>query len=225
MKTITKFLQTITLITLFLIYSCSAKIALETNYTNLDLSSTHTSDLVEITKINPNIRIQTYYATENNFLKQVLYESPKCYLCKAVAQKLDKVQKELEQIGLGLKIWDGYRPPSAQRKMWEIYPNPDFVADPKKGSKHSRGAAVDLTLINLKDETELEMPTEFDDFSFKADRKCFDGLSQKAIENRQFLEDIMIKHGFIPYVCEWWHFNDDEWEKYPLLDINFSELE
>ena len=182
-------------------------------------------DLVEITNINQKIQTQIYYATENNFTKQVLYNSAKCYLRETVAQKLDKVQKELEQSGLGLKVWDGYRPLSAQRKMWAVCPDNNFVANPAKGSKHNRGASVDLTLINLNDLTELEMPTGFDDFSGKASAECLENISEEAIKNRSLLQQVMIKYGFSIYNGEWWHFNDNEWEKYSLLDIDFEELE
>lgn len=190
------------------------------------LATHHTpSDLVEITTINPHIKTQIYYATPHNFVGKILYDSAKCYLRKAVAVKLSNVQKELETQGIGLKVWDGYRPLSAQRKMWALLPNPSFVADPSKGSKHNRGAAVDVTLIDLSTGKELEMPTGFDDFSEKAASYRTNGISQAAIKNRTLLQTVMCKHGFLIFASEWWHFNDSEWEKYPILDIDFDQIE
>jgi len=186
--------------------------------------STNTSDLVDISTINPNIKKDIYYATTNNFTGQILYKSAKCYLRKTTAEKLNKVQKILEEKGLGLKVWDGYRPLSAQKKMWKIVPDPQFVADPSKGSMHNRGAAVDVTLVDLKTGKELEMPTGFDDFSANAAAYCTEGISKEAINNRTILQDAMTKCGFLIFKSEWWHFNDSDWKQYAILDVDFSEI-
>jgi len=150
------------------------------------------SDLVEIVKINSNIKIEIWYATPNNFVGEVLYESAKCYLRKEVAEKLDEIQKELETLGLGLKVWDGYRPLSVQKKMWEIMPIPGLVANPAKGSNHNRGAAVDLTLVKLDTGEELEMPTPFDELTERAARNYTEGISKQALENCKYLEKLMV---------------------------------
>jgi D-alanyl-D-alanine dipeptidase len=111
--------------------------------------------LVDVQKINPRIVIELRYATTNNFMKKAVYPSARCLLQKPVAERLSRVQARLEKEGLGLKIFDAYRPLSAQWELWKIVPNPTFVADPRKGSKHNRGAAVDVTLLTHS-ETNLQ---------------------------------------------------------------------
>lgn len=181
-------------------------------------------DLVNITTINPTIKLDIRYATENNFTKKVIYSSAQCYLRRAVAKKLDNIQKELATQGLGLKIFDGYRPLRFQQRLWNLCPDERYVAHPQKGSKHNRGSAVDLTLINLKTGQELEMPSEFDDFTEQAHR-TYETMSEKIKHNCKLLEAIMVKHGFTSIYEEWWHFNDASWQKYDLLDISFKDLE
>jgi len=184
------------------------------------MSKVQKSDLVDISTINPRIILDIRYATTNNFTKQKIYDSPKCYARKHVALKLDAVQKELEKQvpRLGLKIWDVYRPLSAQKKMWAVMPDQRYVMPPEKGSRHNRGCAVDLTLVD-KNGNELEMPTEFDTFTKQAHRDYMD-LPSHVIKNRQLLEDVMVKHGFVGMPTEWWHFDDVDWKKYDLLDIS-----
>lgn len=149
------------------------------------------------------------YATEENFTGQRIYDFVEVYLRYGTVKKLMLVAQELEQQGLYLKIWDGFRPVSAQFKLWEIYPNSTYVANPNKGySNHSRGNAVDLTLVDAEG-NELEMPTEFDDFSGKADRNYTDATPEAAA-NAKLLEETMEKYGFKGYYGEWWHFNDTD---------------
>ena len=124
-------------------------------------------------------------------------------------KKLILVQDELREQGLYIKIWDGFRPPYAQFRLWEVCPNPTYVANPTNGfSSHSRGNTVDITLVD-ENGVELEMPTEFDDFSKKADRN-YNDCSKEAAKNAKLLEDIMERHGFKPYSSEWWHFSDKQ---------------
>lgn len=179
-------------------------------------------DLVEIVKLDSTIRIDIRYATPNNFLGVAVYPVGKCYLRREVAERLVRAHRALRDRGLGLKIWDGYRPRSVQYKMWEKVPNPDYVADPKKGSRHNRGAAVDLTLVD-HDGNELEMPTPYDDFSEKAHRS-YEKISAAAKKHRQILEEALKKEGFIPMPTEWWHFDAAGWESYPLLDVPLEKL-
>lgn len=187
-------------------------------YANINNST----DLVEINKINPNIKLDIRYATPNNFTHQILYKSARCFLCREAALALNNVQQELEELGLGLLIWDGYRPLSTQKKMWAVVPDDRYVANPAKGSRHNRGCAVDCTIIK-KDGTLLEMPSEFDDFSEKAHRSYMN-LSQEAITNRTLLENIMAKHGFAGLPTEWWHFDFKEWQQHPILNVDFEDL-
>lgn len=186
------------------------------------------TDLVEVVKINSHIKLDIKYATTDNFTHKVVYPSARCYLRKEAAEKIDAVQKELERQGLGLKIFDGYRPASVQKIFWDIFPDERYVSNPANKSRynqHCRGVAVDLTLVDLKTGNELDMPSDFDDLSPKAHRNYDAMKSQAAKKNCKLLEDIMVKYGFKPINSEWWHFNLVGWEKYKILDISFDELE
>jgi len=178
--------------------------------------------LVDIRTVNPNIRLDIRYATANNFLKRKLYTVAKCALRVSVAQKLALVQTDLEKIGLGLKVYDCYRPFSVTKQMWEVWPDPNYVANPARGSRHNRGAAIDLTLVDRTGK-ELEMPTPYDDFTEKAHRN-YQGGSAQSRKNRQVLEDAMKKQGFIGITTEWWHFDSEDWQKFAILDISLSEI-
>ncbi len=184
------------------------------------------ADLIEVVKVNSHIRLDIRYATKNNFTGTIVYPSAKCFLQKEAAIALGKVQAELEHLGFGVKIFDGYRPLSVQKTFWDVvsdkFPDPaereKYVANPEKGSKHNRGAAVDLTLIGLKTGDELEMPSDFDDFSEKAHRDYDKMTSKKVKKNCKLLELVMEKHGFKGCSSEWWHFDFKGWEKYPISD-------
>ena len=155
----------------------------------------------------PSASQELVYATDNNFTGQVIYDFTEVYLRWGTVKKLQLVSEDLAQLDLYLKIWDGFRPVSAQYALWEVCPNPTYVANPNKGySSHSRGNTIDLTLVDANGQ-ELEMPTGFDDFSSKADRDYSD-CTAAAANNAQLLEILMEKHGFIGYSDEWWHFSD-----------------
>jgi zinc D-Ala-D-Ala dipeptidase len=186
------------------------------------ISKAHKHDLVDITKINSSIRLDIRYATANNFTHKAVYTQAKCYLRKATAEKLSHVQQELEKQNLGLKVFDGYRPRSVQYIFWRLVPDERYVAHPQKGSRHNRGTAVDVTLVD-KQGKELFMPTEFDDFTQKAHRN-YTKLAPEQIKNRTLLEQVMTKHGFVGLSTEWWHFNDLSHPEAELLDISFEEL-
>ena len=165
------------------------------------------TDLVRVRDYIPDALEELIYATADNFTGAVIYEFQDVYLRYGSVKKLMAVQEELSTMGLGIKIWDGFRPVSAQFKLWEICPDDTYVANPNKGySNHSRGFAVDLTLVDRQG-NELEMPTLFDDFSGKADRNYSD-VSETGKNNSLLLESIMHKYGFQGYYGEWWHYND-----------------
>jgi len=185
--------------------------------------ATKSTDLVEVTSINPNIVVSLPYATEENFCHQVLYPVGRCFLRRSVAEQLDLVQKDLEKDGYGLKIWDGYRPRSVQYKMWSIKPNTHYVANPRKGSRHNRGAAVDLTLIDLKTREEVAMPTAFDVFNLKA-HAHYEKLPKDVLANRRRLQQAMTRHGFQIMKTEWWHFDASGWSQFPLMNTSLEEL-
>ncbi len=155
----------------------------------------------------PNIFIDLKYATEDNFTGMVIYEFDSAYLRYGTAKKLTDVSEEIAKDGYALKIWDAYRPIVAQFKLWNVYPDSKYVANPNMGfSSHSKGNTVDITLITL-DGNDIEMPTGFDDFSIKADRDYSD-CSEIEAQNAMYLENIMLKHGFTAYEGEWWHYTD-----------------
>jgi len=169
-------------------------------------------NLVELSQISPRILLDIRYATANNFMGRSVYPSESCFLLQKTAERLHQVQLNLEKRGLCLKVFDGYRPLSVQKILWQIFPNSPYIADPAIGSKHNRGAAVDLTLADRL------MPSEFDEFTERA-HHSYQGEPQEALENRDILRRAMEAEGFIPYEEEWWHYDDPEWEKYPILDV------
>ncbi|MCK9219591.1 MAG: M15 family metallopeptidase [Bacteroidales bacterium] len=179
--------------------------------------------LVDLKKTIPGIQLDIRYATSNNFTHKKIYSEPMAFLREPAARALKGVQGELKKKGIGLKIYDAYRPYAATLLFWEIAKDTLFVAAPWQGSRHNRGCAVDLGLIDLKTGKDLEMPTPFDDFTKKASPQYTD-LPQKAIENRTLLIQIMNKYGFTVFPSEWWHFDFKGWERYPLMDVSFEEL-
>lgn len=172
--------------------------------------------LLNIKDVAPGIVVEMRYATTDNFTGKVLYPAAECVLCEPAALRLAAVQKTLQKRGLGLKVWDCYRPVSVQWKLWETVPDARYVADPKKGSRHNRGASVDLTLVDAQGR-ELEMPTAFDEFSEKAHR-TYDDLPAHVLRNRQILQDAMEAEGFVGLPTEWWHFDDPLWARFALRD-------
>lgn len=171
------------------------------------------STLVNISSIIPGIHIDLKYASSDNFTGEIVYDFQDCLLHQTAALLLKEVQMELQEMGLSLKIWDGYRPFKAQEKFWELVPDPRYVSNPKKGGRHTRGTAIDLTLVT-KEGLELPMPSKFDDFSEKAHRDYM-GASKEEIQNRELLRQVMEKHGFIGLPTEWWHFDLVGWMNYP----------
>ncbi|MGE5431904.1 MAG: M15 family metallopeptidase [Syntrophomonadaceae bacterium] len=175
------------------------------------------TSIVLLKSIDSTIVTDVRYATANNFTHKVLYPTANVYLRKAAALKLHEAEKELiSKYNLRLKVYDGYRPLSVQKKLWEIMPDSRYVANPKNGSRHNRGAAVDLTLIDSTGR-ELEMGTPYDDFTDKAHRDYRD-LPENVLKNRRLLEDVMVKYGFEPLSTEWWHFDYSLWKNYSILD-------
>ncbi|MCO4292817.1 M15 family metallopeptidase [Solitalea sp. MAHUQ-68] len=180
--------------------------------------------LIEIQKEIPNIALDIRYASTNNFMHEKMYNLAKAYTRLPVLSALKNVQKELNEKGLGLKIFDAYRPYTITVAFYEKQKDSIFVATPWKGSRHNRGCAIDLTIINLKNGKELEMPTPFDDFTEKANTD-YPHLPKKVIENRQLLKDIMTKNGFTAYKDEWWHFDFNGWKEFDVTDISFEDLQ
>ena len=165
------------------------------------------SALVRIRDYIPNIAVDLRYATQRNFTGQVIYDFTEPCLRWGTVKKLMAVQEELNALGYGLLIWDGYRPPAAQFVLWEIVPDANFVANPYNGySSHSRGNTVDVSLVTLSGEA-VEMPSDFDEFAAIADRDYSD-VSDAAKATAVLLDTAMTAHGFNGYWNEWWHYSD-----------------
>jgi zinc D-Ala-D-Ala dipeptidase len=181
------------------------------------------NELVNVRDVIPDAVIDLKYNTVDNFFNVKLYSTDECYLAHGAVRHLAVVQDSLKKLGLGIKVWDGYRPRTVQYLMWEILPDPVYVADPNSGSNHNRGAAVDLTLVYLSTGLELNMPTAFDDFTSRAHHGESRGLTPEQINNRDFLRDMMVKvGGFTLYDAEWWHYTYNPAASFPLLDFQLK---
>ena len=181
-------------------------------------------ELIDLEKLIPSLVLDIRYATTNNFTGEKIYSIAKAYARKPVAESLKKIQADLKSQGLGIKIFDAYRPYKATVKFYEVYGDTTYVASPYKGSRHNRGCALDLTLINLKTGKELKMPTGYDSFSKDA-WPTTPVKDPEARKNRTLLISAMEKHGFRVNSSEWWHFDFIGWKKFEVLDIDFEELE
>ncbi len=181
--------------------------------------------MIELRTLIPGIAYDIRYATENNFMHRVMYASWPGYtfLRKPAAENLAQVQKELNEKGLGLKIFDAYRPYSVTEKFWELVHDERYVANPAQGSGHNKGTAVDLTIIDLKTGKELDMGTGFDNFTDSA-HQTFTDFPDKVLGNRAMFRSIMEKHGFKALETEWWHFYLPNSEKYEVLNLDFRKL-
>ena len=180
-------------------------------------------ELVIIGDLAPNIRVALRYATADNVTHQAIYpRDAKCYLRRAVAERLARVEAALEKQRLGLQVFDCYRPTSAQKMLWDQNPDRRYVADPKKGSRHGRGAAVDVTLVDERGHP-LSMPTDWDDSTEMAHRG-YAQLSTEVLQHSALLEAAMQTQGFIGLATEWWHFDSPDWQLYPQLGWDFERL-
>lgn len=181
--------------------------------------------MTDLKKKIPSLVLDLRYATNNNFMQQKLYPPiTTTWLRKPAADSLAVIQQQLKTLGLGLKIFDAYRPYSVTEKMWEPVQDDRYAADPKKGSGHNRGIAVDLTLITLKTGRELDMGTGFDNFSDTA-HHAFTQLPTAVLQNRALLKKIMEQHGFKALDTEWWHYSLPNASAFALLNISFKALQ
>ena len=162
------------------------------------------SDFVRLKDLSPDFVYELKYATPDNFLKQTVYDCGECYLRKSTAEALVKANEAFKQLGYRIKLFDCYRPLSVQKKMWKILPGTHYVANPAKGSKHNRGAAVDLTLVDAEGK-ELNMGTPFDFFGKEA-HHTYTQHSKEVLENRKLLKETLDKYNFKSIYSEWWHY-------------------
>ncbi|MBM3416318.1 MAG: M15 family metallopeptidase [Bacteroidetes bacterium] len=181
--------------------------------------------MVELKSLIPNIVYDLRYATTNNFMRRMMYPAGTNYtfLRHPAADSLKEAQKELNSMGLGLKIFDAYRPYSVTVEFWELVKDERYVAHPAKGSGHNRGAAVDITIMNLVTGNELDMGTGFDNFSDTA-HHSFSKLPEEVLQNRILLKTTMEKYGFRAYNDEWWHYSFPGAARFEILDIGFKKL-
>lgn len=180
--------------------------------------------LVKIKDFAPTIALDIKYATSQNVFYTQLYKTPSALVRLPVAKALAKVQEDLNKQGLSLKIYDAYRPYSVTCQMYEMLPDTIYMGLPWQGSKHNRGIALDLTIIDLKTRQELPMPTPFDALVY-ASHPEFMKLPANVIQNRELLKSVMKKHGFKVDPVEWWHYNYVSTTTFELLDIPFEAFE
>src|SRR5687768_16872694 len=182
-------------------------------------------DLVELVRVEPSVRLDVRYATANNFVGRPVYRQARVFLQRPAAEAVARAHRGLAARGYGLLVFDGYRPWSVTRLFWQVTPPHlrEFVANPRQGSRHNRGCAVDLTLFALATGREVEMPTPYDDFTEKA-AQDYAGATPAQAERRKILREAMLAEGFLIYPAEWWHFDHEDWPEYPILDVPFEEL-
>jgi D-alanyl-D-alanine dipeptidase len=180
-------------------------------------------ELIDLEKFVPGLVMDIRYATTNNFTGEKIYNMAKAYARKPVAEALKKIQAELKSKGLGIKMFDAYRPYKATVKFYEVYKDTTYVASPYRGSRHNRGCALDLTVVDLKTGKELQMPTDYD--SFKKEAWPSTPVTDPTIrKNRQLLIDVMEKYGFKVNGSEWWHYDFNGWKNFEVMDIDFEQL-
>jgi D-alanyl-D-alanine dipeptidase len=191
----------------------------------IEQGSFHKPELLELIRLDPTIHLDIRYATANNIVHRPVYRQARAFLQRPAAQALVRVHRTLSEKGYGLLVFDGYRPWSVTKIFWDSVRSEQraFVADPKKGSKHNRGCAVDLSLYDLATEKEVEMPSAYDETSERASPDYAGGTGAQRAQ-RDLLRSVMEKEGFTVEPNEWWHFNYRDWREYPTLDIPFESI-
>lgn len=183
------------------------------------------TDLVELTKLDPTIRLEVRYATTNNFLGTKFYSQARAFMQRPAAEAVARANQKLKEYGYGLLIHDAYRPWYVTKVFWDATPEDKhiFVADPAKGSRHNRGCAVDLTLYDLKTKKPIEMVSTYDETTARAYPDYPGGTSLQRW-HRKLLRDVMESEGFTVYEAEWWHFDYKDWQKYRIGNVRFEDL-
>lgn len=182
------------------------------------------ADLLELVKLDKTIKLDIRYARADNFVGKAVYPEARAFLQRPAAEAVLRVHKKLKAQGLGLVIFDGYRPWSITKLFWEVTPDDKrkFVANPKTGSRHNRGCAVDLSIYDLKTGKLAPMPSDFDEFTERASPNYTGGTKEERA-NRDLLRRLMEAEGFTVNANEWWHFDYKDWQSYAIYDIPFSE--
>ncbi|HVG19697.1 MAG TPA: M15 family metallopeptidase, partial [Blastocatellia bacterium] len=182
-------------------------------------------DLVELARLDPTIRLEIRYATTNNFLGSVFYSEARAFMQRPAAEAVARAHRKLKGQGFGLLVHDAYRPWYVTKVFWDATPDDKkiFVADPLKGSRHNRGAAVDLTLYDLKTGRPVEMVSTYDETTDRAYPDYPGGTSLQRW-HRRLLREAMESEGFTVYEAEWWHFDYKDWRKYPIGNVPFDKI-
>ena len=183
------------------------------------------TDFVELTKLDPTIKLDVRYATTNNLFDSVFYSQARAFLQRAPAEALVRVSRKLKATGYGLLVHDGYRPWYVTKVFWDASPQDKkiFVADPAKGSRHNRGAAVDLSLYDLKTGKPVEMVSTYDETTDRAYPNYPGGTSLQRW-HRDLLRSAMESEGFTVYEAEWWHFDYKDWQRYHIGNVPFEKI-
>lgn len=181
-------------------------------------------EMMDIKEKIPGIEFDLRYSSSNNFLHKKIYpDLSTTYLRQKAVATLMSVQNELKGKGLGLKIFDAYRPYTATQQIWQLVKDERYAANPVKGSNHNRGVAIDLTIITATSKIALDMGTDFDSFSDSA-HHSFTSLPGEILRNRKLLRSVMTRHGFEAFETEWWHYTMPNAKKYEVMDLSFEQL-
>lgn len=208
----------------YLAYSQPAIIINSKKAYKLSIDSNIQKRMYNLQNLIPNVVLDLKYNTTNNFTTKKLYKKAlSTYMRMPAASALLQIQNFLQTKGVGLKIFDAYRPYSATKLMWELIKDERYVANPKNGSNHNRGLAVDLTLINLTNKQEINMGTGFDNFTDTA-HHTFTMLPQAILNNRKLLKSTMDQFGFRAFDTEWWHYSWPNNANYEVMDIGFKKM-
>jgi len=184
----------------------------------------YTTDLVDLAEFDPRLQLDIRYAGTNNFCRRAIYPEACAWLQRPAAEALQRAHDRARREGYGFTVFDAYRPWHITREFWEQFPAyREFLADPAAGSIHNRGCAVDLSLFDLASGLAADMPSTYDEFTKRAYPGYTGGTSQQR-ELRDRLRAWMEAEGFAVHPHEWWHYNYKDWERYPVMDVEFAEL-
>ena len=183
------------------------------------------SDLVELVTLDPTIALDIRYATPRNFIGRAVYAEARAFLQRPAAEALGRANRELRPLGFRLLVFDGYRPWRVTKLFWDLTPaaNRQFVANPARGSRHNRGCAVDVSLLDLATGQPVAMPSEYDETTDRAATAYAGGTAQQRAA-RDLLKTVMERHGFANYAVEWWHYDYQDWRQYRLQDVPFARI-
>jgi len=187
--------------------------------------ATRAPDLVELTTLDTSLVLDVRYATSNNFMHRPMYAQPRAFLQRPAAEALKRANAKLHESGFGIVVYDGYRPWRVTKAFWDQVPADlkRFVADPAKGSKHNRGCAADIGLVDLATGRQVPMPSDYDEMTERA-YPDYTGGTPEQRANRDRLRAAMEAEGFAVYPYEWWHYDYKDWAAYPVLDVPFEQL-